>query len=708
MKKIIFLFFVISSLFLNLLTVNAEELSYSAHVQNIGWFDIDYDQTIGTTGRGFRLEAFVINKDDKFDGYVSYRSYVEGAGWQDYVSSGNISGTVGQAKKIEMIQIKLDGNIKENYDIYYRVHVSNIGWLDWACNDQVTGTFGYRNQIEAIQIKIIKKGDVVPINTSNIYKEKSIKLSYQSYFDNNWGDIMHDGDTSGTVGKSISISAFRVVVDDNLGDWVQYRSYHSGKWDDYVFNNNVSGMLKSNEYIEMIQMKLSSEVSKIYDLCYRVHVSNVGWLDWACNDQITGTLGYGYKIEAIEIKLIKKDQEHFSGNNIYMEKQNYLSYSTHIQDYGWTNYVYSSNVLGKCNSKKRLEAIQIKLNNLSVSGNIKYSSHVEGIGWQDYVNSNEISGSVGKARRLEAVKIELEGDISNLYDIYYRTCVEDFGWLDWAKNGEISGSVSIAKKMEAIEIRLVEKNSSAPGDTNVTYVNSVFKVDGDKVYYYENGKKVTGFKVVNGIKYFFNSDGVLISKKVKKIIDVSVYQGDIDWNKVKNTDVDGAILRLGYGTSYTTDACVMDKKFERNYNASKNLGLLYGLYLYSYAIDTTSASIEGNFVLEKLKKYNVSKDITIYYDLEENDWTTNLSKSKYHDIVSTFSKILEKDGYKVKVYSYKYWAENRLDSFVNDKLDWIAQYSNYCTYFGSYKGWQYTSSGKVDGISGDVDISVFV
>ena len=230
---------------------------------------------------------------------------------------------------------------------------------------------------------------------------------------------------------------------------------------------------------------------------------------------------------------------------------------------------------------------------------------------------------------------------------------------------------------------------------------------GKKYYYYLDGNKATGWVTIAGVKCYFNQYGELIQEGARKIIDVSVYQGDIDWNKVKKTDVDGAIIRLGYGTSYTTDACVMDKKFERNYNASTSLGLLYGIYLYSYAIDNTSAKIEANFVLDNLKKYKVSKDVVIYYDLEENPWTSNLSKNSYHNIVNTFTSILENNGYKVRVYTYKFWAENKMDTFVRNKLDWIAQYYDNCTYNGSYIGWQYTSSGRVDGINGDVDISVF-
>ena len=283
------------------------------------------------------------------------------------------------------------------------------------------------------------------------------------------------------------------------------------------------------------------------------------------------------------------------------------------------------------------------------------------------------------------------------------TGTRQYGWL--SNGGKMyyldptTGEVKTGK----VIIDNVEYEFNADGTWKAGWVIK----NGKKYYYYTNGTKATGWVIIAGSKCFFNSNGELIQENALKIIDVSVYQGNINWNTVKSNGIDGAIIRLGYGTSYTTDACVLDTKFDKNYREANNLGMVYGIYLYSYAIDKTSATLEGNFVLNKLKSYGVNKSIPIYYDLEENKWTTNLSKANYDTIVSTFANILEKNGYTVKVYSYKYWAENKLGTYAKNKLNWIAQYSNNCTYNGSYIGWQYTSTGRVSGINGDVDISVF-
>ena len=583
--------------------------------------------------------------------------------------------------------------------------------MDWASNDQITGTLGYDYQIEAIQIQLIKKGEKVPSNTKDIYREKPLQLQYSTHVESyGWMNNVLDGGIAGTVGEGKRLEAYKLekVISSLTGD-IYYKTYVDGiGWQEYVSSGNISGTVGQSKKIEMIQMKLTDGLSEVYDIYYRVHVAHIGWMDWASNDQITGTLGYNYQIEAIEVKIIKKT-DNFEGDTkqVYLQNSNYLTYSTHMESYGWMAPVYSNETSGVIAADKRMEAITLQLNNKNINGGIKYSTHVENYGWMDWVEEGKIAGTVGEGKRMEAIKIEMTGDFANLYDVYYRAYVEDFGWLDWAKNGSVAGSLTISKRMEGIQIVLIEKNGIAPGSTEQSYVDSIFRVIDGKKYYYSNGVAVTGFHTIKGIKYFFNSSGVLIADNVRKIIDVSSHQGKVNWSSVKNDGVDGVILRLGYGTSYVTDACVEDKNFATNYNAIKNLNMLSGIYLYSYAIDEVSSKKEAEFVLNKLRYYNVSKDVVFYYDLESNNWTRNLTAVDYNKIVSTFANLLEQSGYRVKVYTYKSLAENKFDSFVKNKLDWIAQYSDYCTYDGNYSGWQYTDNGTVAGISEKVDVSVW-
>ena len=101
---------------------------------------------------------------------------------------------------------------------------------------------------------------------------------------------------------------------------------------------------------------------------------------------------------------------------------------------------------------------------------IRYNTHVQSYGWQNWVNGGVNSGTSGKAKRLEAIQIELKGSLASQYDIYYRVHAQTYGWLGWAKNGEKSGTEGLAKRLEAIQIILVEKGGKAPGSTARTFI----------------------------------------------------------------------------------------------------------------------------------------------------------------------------------------------------------------------------------------------
>ena len=104
-------------------------------------------------------------------------------------------------------------------------------------------------------------------------------------------------------------------------------------------------------------------------------------------------------------------------------------------------------------------------NHSSVIGGIEYCTHVQTYGWQDWVQNGTISGTTGKSKRLEAIRIRITGDLAKEYDVYYRVHAQTYGWLGWAKNGESAGTEGYSKRLEAIEIVLVRKGNSAPGDT---------------------------------------------------------------------------------------------------------------------------------------------------------------------------------------------------------------------------------------------------
>ena len=186
----------------------------------------------------------------------------------------------------------------------------------------------------------------------------------------------------------------------------------------------------------------------------------------------------------------------------------------------------------------------------------------------------------------------------------------------------------------------------------------------------------------------------------KKGIDVSYYQGTIDWSKVKSSGIEFAILRIGYGM-YDNQK---DVKFDENYKNARANGIPVGLYLYSYAKNVDEAKREANLVLKWLNGRDL--EYPVYFDIEDKS-QAKLGKSTLNAMCRAFCEIIEKAGYWAGIYSNKDWATNKISGaeLGKDYTYWIAQYNSTCTYTGPYAIWQYSSSGKVNGISGNVDMN---
>ncbi|MGO2742331.1 MAG: trypsin-like serine protease [Pseudolactococcus laudensis] len=134
-------------------------LSYRSHVQNIGWQGWVNDTGIsGTTGQSKRLEAINLSlSDSSYSGNIEYRAHVQNIGWQGWQKNGAMAGTTGQSNRLEALEIKLTGELAKIYNVRYRSHVQGIGWQAWKSNGQMTGTTGQSLRLEAIQIQLVKK-----------------------------------------------------------------------------------------------------------------------------------------------------------------------------------------------------------------------------------------------------------------------------------------------------------------------------------------------------------------------------------------------------------------------------------------------------------------------------------------------------------------------------------------------------------------------
>ena len=305
-------------------------VAYRTHVQTFGWQDYVRDGvTSGTEGQSKRLEGINIKLEKQpAAGSIEYRTHVQTFGWQDYVRDGATSGTEGQSKRLEAIQVRLTGQMAHNYDVWYRVHAQTFGWLGWAKNDSPAGTAGLSKRLEAIQIVVLPKGSVAPTTAFGAF-------------------VSADGTTP-------------------------------------------------------------SQTASGHDVAYRTHVQTFGWQDFVYDGQLSGTEGLS----------------------------------------------------------KRLEAIRIRLASPLYKGSIEYRTHVQTYGWQQYVRNGALSGTQGQSKRLEAIQIRLTGQMAEHYDVWYRVHAQTFGWLDWAQNDEPAGTAGLSKRLEGIQVLLLPKGSDAPGPTD--------------------------------------------------------------------------------------------------------------------------------------------------------------------------------------------------------------------------------------------------
>lgn len=216
----------------------------------------------------------------------------------------------------------------------------------------------------------------------------------------------------------------------------------------------------------------------------------------------------------------------------------------------------------------------------------------------------------------------------------------------------------------------------------------------------------------NGTPAFFEADGTLLVQQARGVIDVSEWQGQIDWQKAKNDGVEGAIIRISYGWGNG-----FDKQALRNISECKRLGIPFGIYSYSYAYDSTTAAYEGDDMVSLLRQAGVQPgDLSypVFYDLEKWTWTGHTppaSPSVYDGIVNTWYAKLQAAGYtNLSVYSYTSYLDTALNSAnIRNKTRWVASYgarTNF-PFATNDRGWQYTSQGSVAGIQGSVDLNAF-
>lgn len=277
---------------------NVVGIKYKTHVQNIGWQNLIYDgQLSGTEGQALRLEGINISLENTFPGMrIKYQTHVQNEGWKSWVYDGQTSGTVGKSLRLEGIKIALEG-APLGYHVQYQVHVQDLGWQDWVKDGSLAGTEGKSLRLEAIKIRIVKDGSAI---------FGGIGLKYQAHVQNlGWQDYAYDGQMIGTQGQALRIEALKISLENvPAGMKIKYQALVQDKdWQGWLYDGQPAGTVGIAQRLEAIKISLEGAPTG-YHVVYQAHVQGIGWQNWVSDGAIAGTSGQGLRLEALRIKLV--------------------------------------------------------------------------------------------------------------------------------------------------------------------------------------------------------------------------------------------------------------------------------------------------------------------------------------------------------------------------------------------------------------------
>lgn len=287
--------------------------------------------------------------------------------------------------------------------------------------------------------------------------------------------------------------------------------------------------------------------------------------------------------------------------------------------------------------------------------------------------------------------------------------------VTWKSSNTKIAKVNSKGKVTAVKKGTAKIYAKAGNKTYTCTISVVYEADpgwqvrdGKTYYYSKDGEKYIGWNTIDGRKYYFNSKGVLSSYTG---IDVSSYQKEVDWVNVKKDNIDFAIIRGAY-RGYTKGSIVKDPYFDNNIKGATSAGVKVGVYFFSQAINVKEAEEEAKYIVNLVKPYKISLPIIIdteYSNKKHDGRADALSSEDRTKVVKAFCDKVRDLGYTPMIYASKNWFNTMLDMSKLSKYScWVAHYtsSNSTDYEGDYDIWQYTSTGSVGGIIGNVDLDV--
>lgn len=284
-------------------------------------------------------------------------------------------------------------------------------------------------------------------------------------------------------------------------------------------------------------------------------------------------------------------------------------------------------------------------------------------------------------------------------------------------DAQISEIKSETKKEAVSEFYEMVKSYGQETQVNVKFMRKMFpdklvlKSDGKFLYLpidetiEENSYDYSRLKKEDEFFEYKDTDGKVISKKG---IDVSKFQGEIDWELVKEDGVEFAILRAGY-RGYGNGKLVLDEMFLQNLEETEEQNIDIGVYFYSQAISKEEAIEEAKMVIEALRGYDVTYPVVLDTEIPSGDGarTESLTNEERTEYILAFCETVEEAGYTPMVYSNLNWFILKTDFKALSKYDiWLANYDTQPYFPYDFQMWQYTEKGKVNGIEGDVDLNI--
>lgn len=290
-------------------TAAYNSVKYRTHVQTYGWQGWKSAGAMsGTSHESKRLEAINIKLEGApYSGGICYRTHVQSYGWQGWKYDGAMSGTSHEAKRLEAIEIKLTGEMANHYSVWYRVHAQTYGWMGWTRDGGRAGTATLAKRLEAIEIRILPKSAGTPGSTDRPYVTRQVK--YRTHVQSfGWQGHVFDGATAGTTGSSKRLEGINITLPDKLyGGGIRYRTHvQTYGWQGWKYDGAMSGTSGQSKRLEAIVIELYGDMAAHYDVWYRVHAQTFGWMGWAKNGENAGTAGFSKRLEAIQIRVLPK------------------------------------------------------------------------------------------------------------------------------------------------------------------------------------------------------------------------------------------------------------------------------------------------------------------------------------------------------------------------------------------------------------------